>query len=370
MTKTVFVAVLALASAVGGQGAEPVSSRKTVVLEGNAARLVIDLGGGALSDFRLAGSELNPLSWGTPKAGDGAAHAFGHFLCLDRWGPPSEAEGARGMPYHGEASNVEWALVQPPMEKNGARETRISARLPKAGLSVTRIVRLSQANAAFQVREEITNDRPLGRIFNVVQHPTIAPPFLDESTLVDCNGTKGFAQGGALPNPEEPSAEWPVAVTKAGERVNLRQLGSDPNPNVATFAIEEEYGWVTAASPAKGLLLGYVWKKSDYPWVSMWRDVREGKPAARGLEFGTTGMHQPFPILVKKGRLWDRPLFEYIDAGETMAKSYQGFLLTIPADFSGVASMEVKPDRLILRESKAQKAGREFMVSLNGLSEP
>ena len=47
--------------------------------------------------------------------------------------------------------------------------------------------------------------------------------------------------------------------------------------------------------------------------------------AARGLEFGTTGLHQPYSILVAKGRIFDRPLFEYLDAGQTVARSYAAY---------------------------------------------
>src|SRR5688500_373034 len=59
------------------------------------------------------------------------------------------------------------------------------------GESVRRIIRMSRLNLVFKVREEITNDHAIGRIFNIVQHPTIAPPFLDEDTIVSCNGRRG-----------------------------------------------------------------------------------------------------------------------------------------------------------------------------------
>src|SRR5258705_8895882 len=70
-----------------------VNGRPSVVLESAAAKLVIDLGGGSIVDFHLAAGGLNPLRW----IGSADEHAvlrpMAHFLCLDRWGPPSEAEG-------------------------------------------------------------------------------------------------------------------------------------------------------------------------------------------------------------------------------------------------------------------------------------
>jgi hypothetical protein len=347
---------------------QSLNGRQSIVLDSQTARVVVDLGGGAIREFRFKDSDLNPLSWNTPGPNDLSVHGFGHFLCLDRWGPPSDAEGKLGMPYHGEASNVPWTV-----ETTGKTESVITARLPKAGLAVRRTVRISPNDAVFEVREEVTNENALGRMFNIVQHPTIAPPFLNESTLVDCNGRKGFAQGGSLPNPEEPSVDWPQALKKNGTAVDLRHLTNDPDPNVVSYAIDESFGWVTAANPAKGLLIGYVWRASDYPWVSLWRDVRDGQPVARGLEFGSTGLHQPFPILAKKGKIWERQLFEYIDARQTITKKYAAFLLAIPKDFQGVDSVSVEKDRLQISEKSRQApssntiARKNFVITAPGI---
>ena len=359
--------VFALAAVgLSGVASEVVNGRNSLVLENQAARLVVDLSGGSIGDFHLKDSGLNPLRWATPPPGETSIAGFGHFLCLDRWGPPSETEGAKGMPYHGEAAHVEWTIARDAVDQNGLIQAEMTALLPKAGFSVRRIIRMSSKAAVFMVREEVTNSNALGRIYNAVQHPTIGPPFLDESTVVDCNGRKGFAQGGSLPNPEEPSFFWPRALNQDGEMVNLRHLTNDPNPNVVSYSIDEPYGWVTATSAAKGFLIAYLWKSADYPWVSLWRDVRDGKPAARGLEFGTTGLHQPFSILVKKGRIWDRPLFAYLDAGETTARSYTAFLCKIPSDFAGVESIKVEKRRLILQE-RTSAAPRELTIEADGL---
>lgn len=345
------------------------TSRRTLVFSNATARLVADLDGGAIGEFRRISNPVNPLQWGTPSQGDTAVRGFGHFLCLDRWGPPSEAEGARGMPYHGEASHVAWKPGDSVRLRDGAYEASLSAKLPMAGLAIHRRIRFSATEAVFAVREEITNENALGRVYNCVQHPTIAPPFLDAQTLVDCNGRRGFAQGGSLPSPEEPSSFWPRAFTRDGDSVDVRRLVDRPDPNVVTYAIEQPHGWVTATSPTTRLLIGYFWKTSDYPWVSHWRDVRNGAPAARGLEFGTTGLHQPFPILTRKGRIWDRPLTEYLDSGESTRKEYLAFLLEIPSDFRGVDDITLKGNQLSIRE-RATGAPRELHVSIAHLLAP
>lgn len=343
------------------RGEELVKGRRSLVLRGQAAQLTVDLNGGSLGDFRLKDSELNPLSWAAPAAGETGIRGFGHFLCLDRWGPPADAEGKNGMPYHGEAAHAAWTPEGTLRDESGAQVGVLSARLPLAGLSVKRTFRMASTQAYCVVREEVRNENPLGRVFNMVQHPTIGRPFLDETTRVDSNARRGFAQGGALPNPEEPSFYWPQALDADGHSVNLRQLTNNPNPNVVSFAIDDEFGWVTAVTPARGLLIGYLWRTRDYPWFSVWRDVQEGRPSARGLEFGTTGLHQPFSVLTRKGTIFGRQLMEYLDAGESRTKSYAIFLCRVPVDFAGVSHLDVGEGAVTLHE-RGREANRDVKL--------
>lgn len=334
--------------AVSGNAQTVVKGRKSLVLDGRAAQLIVDIGGGSIMDFHLKSQGLNPLNWamtGDPHT----ARAMCHFLCLDRWGPASDAEQKQGMPFHGEAANVEWQVLKPPTGAEQKVKAEMGATLPLAGLKVKRTIDLSAGNALFVVREEVTNINKLGRIFNMVQHPTIGPPFLDENTLVDSNAAKGFMQTSPLPDPETPAVSWPEALNQ-GRNVDMRRLTSDPNPNVVSYTVNGDYGWVTACSPSRELLIGYLWKTVEYPWFNAWRHVENGKPLARGLEFGTTGLHQPFPILTAKGRIFGRPLFEYLDAGETRTKSYACFLFKIPRDYQGVESIRYTGNSLLLRE--------------------
>jgi hypothetical protein len=323
-------------------------SAGAVVLDGNAAKLRVELGGGAVSDLHLPDPALNPLSWDSGHPGAGP-RPRGHFLCLDRWGPPSDAEQRNGMPFHGEASRVVWRVLAPPTSKAGYIESELAAALPLAGLSVVRNIRLSRDAAVFTVSESVTNTNLLGRIYNFVQHATIAPPFLDEQTLVDSNGKRGFMQSSPFPNPELPSVEWRYALNK-GVRVDLRRLSADPSPNVVSYTIDEEYGWTTASSISTGLLIGYIWKAVDYPWFNAWRHSENGRPAARGLEFGTTGLHQPFPVLVRKGPIFGRAIYAYLDASATEKRSYAGFLFRIPRDYRGVARITYAEGELRLYE--------------------
>jgi hypothetical protein len=333
--------------------------RESVVLEGEKATVAVDLGGGSIVRFQFNESPLNPLVWNN--AGPPAEpRPMSHFLCLDRWGAPSKAEQANGMPFHGEATRVRWTVLRESGRAGAAREAEMRALLPLAGFEVTRRIQLAAGQALLTVTEQVTNTNKLGRVYNMVQHPTIGPPFLDAATVVDSNARKGFMQSTPLPNPEEPAVHWPQAL-RDGQPVSLRNLTDNPDPNVVSFVIDDEYGWVTAVNAARGLLLGYLWKTSDYPWLNIWRHVEDGKPLARGLEFGTTGLHQPFAVLLEKNRIFGRPIHAYLDAGESAARSYAAFLFAVPADFQGVAELRYESGRIVIRE-KTRGQARELAI--------
>lgn len=320
------------------------AQRPEVRIGNSVAEAVFDLDGGSLMSLQFKG-ELNPLLWMSPGDRDVKLRPMAHFLCLDRWGQPSPAETRSGMPYHGEASRVEWMK-----ESASAAETVLTASLPMAGLDVKRRASFRGSDAVLFVEETVTNRNKLGKVYNMVQHPTIGPPFLDETTIVDSNARRGFMQSSPLPNPEEPSVVWPQALLD-GVPVNLRFLKNDPNPNVVSFVVDESMGWVTASSPAKGLLIGYIWRTAEYPWFNAWRHVdNSGKPLARGLEFGTTGLHQPFGVLLEKGQIFGRRLTAYLDTGASTTRSYAAFLLHLPNDWKGVDRVTVANGTITVQE--------------------
>src|SRR6266542_3280078 len=79
------------------------------------------------------------------------------------------------------------------------------------------------------------------------------------------NAQRGLMQSSPLPNPEQPEIRWPQAI-KQGNPVDLRRLTNDPDPNVVSFVMDGEVGWVTATNASKELLLGYIFSTTDYPW--------------------------------------------------------------------------------------------------------
>jgi len=339
----------------------PAAAEDMLVLQGHQAEMVWAPAGGALVRFRFLDDKTNPLSFEITPAIERPRNdepiLRGHFLCLDRWGAPSAAEAAHGMPFHGEAPRIHWVVDRTPDVGAGTVGAGMSATLPLAGLRVSRRIALDEAGTIALVTERVTNTNKMGRIYNLVQHPSIAPPFLNDGTIVDSNAREGLVQDQPVPVSRDAAGSWPHVRLETAD-VDLRRFRAEPSSETQhdvssfVFADGEVYGWVTASSPAHKLLLGYVWTTADYPWLNIWRYRQEGQVAARGLEFGTTGYHQPFPVLVRQGRILDRSTFEFLDADETATRSYVCFLARIPPDFEGVRELVLDGGRIRLRERR------------------
>ncbi len=129
----------------------------SLVLRGDAVTAEFSLDGGGLIDFRLKEHPVNPLNWEvSTERGAGTAtipRPQGHFLCLDRWGAPSEAEAARGIPFHGEATQVIWQVARPVTIQGGRLEAEMACRLPLAGMAVSRRIALEVASTVIVVTE-------------------------------------------------------------------------------------------------------------------------------------------------------------------------------------------------------------------------
>jgi hypothetical protein len=333
-----------------------------VKMETNNVVLMVNLNGGAFFDFHLKDLPVNPINW---RMKDTINPPFmGHFLCFDRWGPPTPAEEANGFHHHGEASTEPWKMLAEPLSQNGKITCSMMCTLPMGGLQLKRKIELSENEPVFFVTEEIKNLNKYGRMFNIVQHVSIAPPFLDTTTLLDNNTIKGFQgkEDGSL-NQEEPVLNWPVAIHD-GETVNFRQF-KNKWPRVSTFLYDQndEYGWVTACNAKENIMLGYIWKTADYPWINFWRAMENGIPVAYGMEFGTTGLHETFPIVAKKGKIFNQNIYDFIDADQVISKSFTAFLAKIPDDYKGVKKIEINNSLLTIKENN--KVSRDIVYHIN-----
>ncbi|MGI8741104.1 MAG: hypothetical protein ACR2NN_00760 [Bryobacteraceae bacterium] len=256
------------------QGHAPLfHNRRVVQVENDFLRLTVTVEGGHVAEILHKAIGVNPLwipPWPSiepstyspathPEYGNDAeskllAGILGHNLCLDLFGTPSEEEAQAGMTVHGEASIVPYEIL--------ASGSELTARcvMPVAQLSFERRVRLSSNRVVF--RETVENLSALDRPIAWTQHVTLGPPFLEY-------GVTQFRM------PSVKSQELSEAFT-----THLM----DPQRDRAYFF---------AFSPPSKMLFGYIWNRSDFPWLGIWEEKRgrehppwNRRTVTRGMEFG------------------------------------------------------------------------------------
>lgn len=331
-----------------------VSGQERKILLGKAGKtsLSVDLYGGALVDFRLKNKSVNPFSWSVPKEemptnNKNGASFQGHFICLGRWGAPTEGEIKAKVPHNGQSGNQQWHIVG----QSDESFLHIRSEASLDGIIAERRIYFDEESAVFKVTDFVESTLSTGRLFNIVQHATIGPPFLSQSTIIDSNADKGFMQHLSYPNPHQYEYVWPEGrIDTSGKIIDLTRSNT-LDSYVTTHLFNEETGWVTASSPACGLLIGYIWNTSDYPWLNVWHEMKDGQPHAKGLEFGTTGIGRSYQdLLAKDTRFHGENSFFFLDALEKSEKSFICFQVEIPNEYKGVKCIELKDNQIILTE--------------------
>ncbi len=350
-------------------------TRQAVFLENALLKLAVLPGGGHLASLELktgAAKGINPL-WQVPwpslepkdfKAADlpkygGApegrllASIMGHNLCMDYFGGPNAAEQKQGYTVHGEAPVQTWQIKP----SDGGLDCKV--KLPVAKLEFTRKISLAPDSAVARFDCEMKNlSAQQAREVGWQEHVTFGPPFVEKGvTVFDCNATWGqvlpveFSRRHRLKKSAE--FQWPNAPGSDGKPVDLRGYPNDKFSGDFTTQLidpKSEWAWMTAVNPKQRLLVGYLWKRADFPWLGNWEENYSratppwnGKTLTRGLEFGLS----PFPTgrdeMKKLGKLQGTPTLARLAAKGSLRATFWAFLAEIPPGCEGVK--EVRFDR-------------------------
>ena len=316
----------------------------SVVLRNPTLEVHQTLQGPGLTALLLANRPVNPFAWRLPvedqPSSNRAGYDFrGHFVSVGTWGAPTAGQQRAGVRLYGDI-NATHGQVEEPRSDGPGRYCRLWFEEGVEQLSVRRELELDRQAPVLRVTEHVTNHLPVGRPYNLLQHATFGGEFVDRHLLVNTNAGRGFYQKGQYPRASYDSLEatayhWPRGQL-AGDTVDLRYTGQLSKTYLSSHVFSDTliHGWAVAANPQKELLVGYWWSLADYPWLNVWQQYKQGKVRGRALEFATCGLGVSFQELIEEDhRFFDRLSFEFIDAGETITKSYYLFAQKIPRDF-------------------------------------
>ena len=90
-----------------------------------------------------------------------------------------------------------------------------------------------------------------------------------------------------------------------------------------------EHGSFVAFSPTFRLAFGYIWKRSDFPWMGIWEENHSrtdppwnGKTLTRGMEFGVSPMPESRREMTDRSRLFGVPTFRWLPAKSQVEVEY------------------------------------------------
>ncbi len=261
------------------------------------------------------------------------AGIMGHNLCLDLFGGPSPEEEAAGVTVHGEGSIAPYAITG----SGGALHMHGELRQP--GLLLDRGIELR--GDVVVVRETVENLTSTDRPIAWTQHVTLGPPFVERgktefrapatrSKVIenDFTGGKGKQKTGA-------EFDWPLCPRIDRGTIDLRVYPSDEVSAGYTAHLMDphrEQAFFSAWNPASRLLFGYVWKRSDFPWLGRWEENHSrtnppwnGNTLTCGMEFGASPMPETRRSMIERGSLFGVPGYRWLPARAKATVEYCAF---------------------------------------------
>ena len=284
------------------------------------------------------------------------ASISGHNICLGWFGDASKAEEKQGLGCHGEAPIVRWEKIK--TLKSAKTITLITGcDMPITGMQLKRTIRLREGSYVIKVQDEVSNTTRRDLPFTMCQHVTLGPPFLEKGiTVFDTPATKCHTFPGHFEDSPrlqtDKSFSWPKAPGVKGEKVDMRmvdkkyRVSSDFSTQLMDPA--KEIAWFSAVNANLGMMIAYIWKRQDYPWLGNWEENygRKDKPWAgksltRGMEFANTPFPTGLQAAIKLGTFQGQPTFAWLPAKGKQVFEYDILASPVLPETTGVA--DIKP---------------------------
>ena len=360
--------VLVLIVTLGAQDKSVWEDNPALLLSNDKFELTVLPEGGAMAQIILKDDKekLNPL-WNPYSIARQASLTRptnfyrGHFVCIDGFGPASAEERAAGLPMHGEAHTLPWELRS--FRKEGrTASAAFSVNLPLSHEVFTRTFSVVDGENVVWVDSEVTNLLAFDRPIFWGEHATISAPFLEPGKVaVDLpaskSKTKAYQPAPVRRLQSFVDFTWPMAPTLDGKSFDVRTAPMSPNTTDHTTTLldpSRRLVFVTALHLEKKLMIGWVFRREEFPWVQTWLSYPGANRMARGLEFAT----QPFDLsradVLKNGPLFDSPVFRIVPAKSKIASSFLMFYTAAPDGFQKVDDVQLSGGKLII-EDRANK---------------
>lgn len=293
--------------------------------------------------------------------------ALGHFICVDGFGGVSTEERAAGLPGHGEAHLQTFTVRSGKQGK--VAEVTLSAKLPIAMEAFSRTFRMVDGENVVYVESTLESLLGFDHPMQWAEHATVGSPFLDPgATVFDLSGAQ--SQNRPYTEAAQPRGQterrlasgvdftWPAAPGKDGQTVDMRATPENPHyMDHTTTRLDpaREFAWTAALNVKKRLLLGYLFRSRDYPWLQTWGDYPSTGKLARGMEFSSQPYDVPRREAVGMGTLFGEPTFQWLPAKASLHRRFLFFYTRVPEGFTETDDIRLENGGIVVEDRKSGK---------------
>ncbi|MGE5489035.1 MAG: hypothetical protein ACM3ZB_14565 [bacterium] len=359
-----------------------VYSREAFLISNDKLEMAVAAQGGSILKIVLQGDSTGLSPFGNPEMVPGVPEnrkfqgpMVGHFVCVDGFGSPSAEERKAGLAMHGEAYLQPWVPIR--AGKEGAQtHVTFAVDLPLLHEKFTRTFRMLDGENVVYVESELESALAFDRTANWAEHPYLFPPFLEpENTVVDISGVKSKTREYSGDRPRLKLAsfkdfDWPLAPAKDGGVVDVRAQppGESWSGHTTTLIdTSRRLGFVTAINTARGYVLGYLFRREEYPWVQNYMNYMPNGWSGRGLEFATQPFDLPRREMVDLGSMFGTPVYRWLPAKSKIASRFLLFWARAPEGMRRVDDVRIEGDSIAIEDAGAGKTLRLRAAAAQGL---
>ena len=347
-----------------------VYNRPVLLLGNDKLEVAIVKQGGSMLRIQIQGDPQGISPFGNPELVPGVPDnrkltgpMVGHFVCVDGFGSPSKEEAAAGLAMHGEAYLQPWKLVSADKQGNVAT-VKFAVDLPKFQETFARSLQMVDGESVIYVDSELTSETAFDRTANWGEHPFLFPPFVERgNTVVDISGARSKTR--TYPANTRPGTilqqsqdfTWPKAPAAGGAVYDMRETPEGVNGTGHTSTLMDParpLAWVTILNKARHYLLGYVFRREEYPWVQNYIQYTGGW-IGRGVEFATQPFDLPHRDMVELNRMFDSPVYRWLPAKSKIASSFLMFYVKSPEGMTQVDNVRLENGTLVVEDRAAGK---------------
>ena len=191
------------------------------------------------------------------------------------------------------------------------------------------------------------------------------PPFVERgNTVVDVSGARSKTR--TCPANTRPGTllqqsqdfTWPNAPAAGGAVFDMRETPAGLNGIGHTTTLMDParpLAWVTVLNRARHYLLGYVFRREEYPWVQNYLQYSGGGWIGRGVEFATQPFDLPHRDMVELNRMFDSPVYRWLPAKSRIATRFLLFYAKSPEGMTRVDDVRLETGMLIVEDRASGK---------------